>query len=329
MMYKFYSIEETILRLTLLVGNDHLIRVRASDDLEYEFVSREKYRPLHRLRGIQSIHPYLISSVKERGFAVYGYHPEYKEIYSFSPVEEVGLVCFEETELIKNPCSRNPLPTLRFSQNQVCGSYPEYLTHFNLEDTYINRGKVLTLATQLAKVSPKADLGDTHSYDPSLVEKLYYGLSRFGKKVPVLRYQGLSDLFGFTRMVKTFPDITESQIVELFDSYDMPLPSTAQKYIRDLRKEESTSKTRPPRKRSQPIGELDLIQYIGRHHIRYRKGHVWIDSKSLGQERVAKNPFDLVTNIRANGDTIEATLGPKLWEEVTGSKWDDGGDDDE
>lgn len=328
-MYKFYSVEESIMRLNLVGDENLLIRVFFREDLEYEFIPRDEYNPLHRLRGTQTISQFLISSMKEKGFALLGYHPEYNEIYSFSPVGEIGLVCFEEVELIKGPCSRNPLPILRFSSKVVCGSYPEYLSHFELEDTYTNRGKVLTLVTHLAKTAKSGNLEGTYSYDPSMVEKLYYGTSRFGKNVPVLRYQGLSDLFGFTNMIKTFPDITESQIVALFDSYNMPLPSTAQKYIRDLRKEES-NKPRPPRKRKpQPVEGLDLIQYIGRHHIKKTRKDVTIYSEELSSDIVAKNPFDLVQTIRSNGDNIEAELGPKIWEEVTGQRWESKGDDEE
>lgn len=333
-MYKFYSVEESIMRLNLVKKEDCLIRVFLTDDLRYEFIPRDGYNPLHRLRGTQNISQFLISSMRENESAILGYHPEYNEIYSFAPIEEVGLVCFEEVELIKGPCSRNPLPTLRFSSQVVCGSYPEYLTHFGLEDNYTNRGKVLTLVTNLAKTAKKGSLEKVHSYDSSLVEKLYHGVSRFGKNVPVLRYRGLPDIFGFTNIIKSFPDITEEEVVELFDKYDIPLTSTAQKYIRDLRKEESTRRT-PRRKRkrekkgSLPVEDLDIIQYIGKHHIEKFRGDVIIYSKEFGQEIVAENPFKLVQTIRANGDNIEATLGPKIWEEVTGKKWEDKDDDGE
>jgi len=310
------------MRLNLVKGEDFLIQVFFTDDLRYEFIRREGYNPLHRLRGAQNISQFLISSMRENKFAVFGYHPEYNEIYSFTPVEEVGLVCFEEVELIKGPCSRNPLPTLRFSSQVVCGSYSEYLTYFGLVDNYTNRGKVLTLVTNLAKTAKKGSLEKVHSYDPSLVEKLYYGVSRFGKNVPVLRYQGLSDIFGFTNIIKTFPNITESQIVKLFESYGMPLPSTAQKYLRDLKKGETQNKPRPPRKKkSQSVNGLDLIQYIGKHHIKKTRKEVTIYSEKLSSDIVAKNPFDLVQTIRSNGDNIETELGPKIWEEVTGRSW--------
>lgn len=332
-MYKFYSVEESIMRLNLVKGEDFLIQVFFTDDLRYEFIPRDRYNPLHRLRGTQSISQFLISSMRENRLAIFGYHPEYNEIYSFAPIEEVGLVCFEEVELIKGPCSRNPLPTLRFSSQVVCGSYSEYLTHFGLGDNYTNRGKVLTLVTNLAKTAKKGSLEKVHSYDPSLVEKLYHGVSRFGKNVPVLRYQGLPDIFGFTNIIKSFPDITEGEIVELFDKYDIPLTSTAQKYIRDLRKEKPPRRTPRKRKRekrgSLPVEGLDIIQYIGRHHIEKIKGNVTIYSKEFGQEIVVKNPFELVQTIRSNGDSIETVLGPKIWEEVTGQRWESKGDEEE
>lgn len=147
-----------------------------------------------------------------------------------------------------------------------------------------------------------------------------------GVQGAVFYHKGVGLLNGLKEMKEAFPEATSRDMRALYYRFGMEPSSQIGRFFSS---EEPTSKTRPPRKRPQPIEGLDLIQYIGRHHIRYRKGHVWIDSKSLGQERVAKNPFDLVTNIRANGDTIEATLGPKLWEEVTGSKWDDGEDDDE
>lgn len=327
-MYKFYSVEESIMRLNLVKGEDFLIQVFFTDDLRYEFIPRDKYNPLHRLRGAQSISQFLISSMRENKFAIFGYHPEYNEVYSFTPVEEVGLVCFEEVELIKGPCSRNPLPILRFSSQVVCGSYSEYLTHFGLEDNYTNRGKVLTLVTNLAKTAKKGSLEKVHTYDPSLVEKLYYGVSRFGKNVPVLRYQGLSDIFGFTNIIKTFPNITKDQIIKLFESYGMSLPSTAQKYLRELKK--SKNQSRPPRKkRNKPPEGLDLIQYIGKHHIKKTRKNVTIYSEELSSDVVAKNPFDLVQIIRSNGDSIGAELGPKIWEEVTGQRWESKGDDGE
>lgn len=322
-MYKFYSIEECLLRL----GNKRcLIQVNSRDgEVEYDLIPFEGYNPTHRLRGFQSLYQYLISSIKETGSAIFGYHPEYNEIYSYVSCGEVGLVCFEKTELIKDPSPKNPLPIIRFSNETVCGSYPEYLSYFGLEDTYTNRGKVLTLATNLAKTSDRGTIVGTHQYDRSLVEQLYYGTSRFGKNVPVLRYRGLSDIFGFTNIIKIFPNMTQEEIVELFESYSIPLPSTAEKYLRELSKGESPS-TRPPRKKkSTQVENLDLIQYIGKHHIKKSRKKVVIYSHELDSEIVAKDPFDLIQTIRANGDNIDAEMGPKLWEEVTGKSWESKG----
>lgn len=330
-MYKFYSIEECLMRLNLEKGG-LLVKVYYSNDIEYEFIPIEGCNPSHRLRGASNIFQYLVASVRENGFALFGYHPEYNEVYSYTPTNEVGLICFEDVELIKGCSSRNPLPILRFSHQTVCGSYLEYLSHFGLVDNYTNRGKILTLVTHLAKTAEKGSLEKTHDYDPTLVEELYYGISRFGKKVPVLRYRGLSDIFGFTNITKAFPNITEEEIVELFDKYGIPLTSTAQKYIRDLRKEEPTKRTPRKRKRRKkgppPIEGLDLIQYIGRHHIRKVKDHIEIYSNEFGQEIVVNNPFEIVQTIRMNGDEIETSLGPKIWKEVSGEEWPSGDDEE-
>lgn len=135
----------------------------------------------------------------------------------------------------------------------------------------------------------------------------------------VFYHKGIGLLNGLREMKEAFPEATGKDIRALYYRFGMEPSSQISRFFPSG---ESTNKTRPSRKKKpQPVEGLDLIQYIGKHHIRKVKDHVEIYSNELGQERVVSSPFDLVQVIRSNGDEIEASLGPKIWEEVSGESW--------
>lgn len=140
-----------------------------------------------------------------------------------------------------------------------------------------------------------------------------------GVQGAVFYHRGVGLLNGLKEMKEAFPEATGKDIRALYYRFGMEPSSQISRFFPSG---ESANKTRPPRKKKpQPVEGLDLIQYIGKHHIRKVKDHVEIYSNELGQERVVSSPFDLVQVIRSNGDEIEASLGPKIWEEVSGESW--------
>jgi len=130
---------------------------------------------------------------------------------------------------------------------------------------------------------------------------------------------------GLKDLVKKFPLVTSREVRSLYRKFGME-PSSQ---IGTLLKTSEDFPKRPSRKRKKeplPIEGLDLIQYIGRHHIKMSKGLVEIYSQEFGQEIVVNSPYEIVQTIRSNGDEIETGLGPKIWKEVTGEEWQSGDD---
>lgn len=140
-----------------------------------------------------------------------------------------------------------------------------------------------------------------------------------GVQGAVFYHKGLGLINGLKEMKEAFPEATGKDIRVLYYRFGMEPSSQISRFFPSG---ESTNKPRPPRKsKPQSVEGLDLIQYIGKHHIKKTRKDVTIYSNEFGQDIVAKNPFDLVQTIRSNGDNIEAGLGPKIWEEVTGQSW--------
>ena len=140
-----------------------------------------------------------------------------------------------------------------------------------------------------------------------------------GVQGAVFYHRGVGLVNGLKEMKAAFPKATSKDIRALYYQFGMEPSSQISRFFPSG---EPTSKTRPPRrKETKPVEGMDLIQYIGKHHIRKVKDHVEIYSNEFGQERVVSSPFDLVQTIRSNGDNIEAGIGPKIWEEVTGQAW--------
>lgn len=147
-----------------------------------------------------------------------------------------------------------------------------------------------------------------------------------GVQGAVFYHKGIGLINGLREMKEAFPEATGRDIRALYYRFEMEPSSQISRFFPS----EESNKPRPPRKRKpQPVEGLDLIQYIGKHHIKKTRKDVTIYSEELSSDIVAKNPFDLVQTIRSNGDNIEAGLGPKIWEEVTGQRWESKGDDEE
>ena len=130
-------------------------------------------------------------------------------------------------------------------------------------------------------------------------------------------HQKVGLLNGLKELKEHFPNATGKDIRALYYQYGMEPSSQISRFFP---KGDATSQTRSHSKKVN-VESLDLIPYIGRHHIKKSKKNVTIWSEELSSDVVAKNPFEIIQTIRANGDQIQANLGPKLWEEVTGKAW--------
>lgn len=178
-----------------------------------------------------------------------------------------------------------------------------------------------------------------NNYTPIKVEggKWDFGLEDFeaagkhyntkgGVQGAVFYHKRIGLINGLREMKEAFPEATGRDIRALYYRFEMEPSSQISRFFPS----EESSKPRPPRKKkAKSVDGLDLIQYIGKHHIKKTRKDVTIYSEELSSDIVAKNPFDLVQTIRSNGDNIEARLGPKIWEEVTGQRWESKGDEEE
>lgn len=150
-----------------------------------------------------------------------------------------------------------------------------------------------------------------------------------GVQGAVFYHKGVGLINGLKEMKKAFPEATGKDIRALYYKFGMNPSSQISRFFPSG---EFIDKPRPPRKRkmekkgSLPVEDLDIIQYIGRHHIKKVKDHIEIYSNEFGQEIVVNNPFEIVQTIRMNGDEIETSLGPKIWKEVSGEEWQSGDD---
>lgn len=135
----------------------------------------------------------------------------------------------------------------------------------------------------------------------------------------VFYHRGVGFLNGLSELHKNFPNATSKDVRALYSRFGIEPSSQIGRFFK---KGELTSPTRPKR-RVKPIEGLDLVQYIGKNHIKKdrKSGELLIFSQTLGQEIVANTPFEIVQIIRENGQNIEAKQGLKIWEEIQGVPW--------
>lgn len=70
-------------------------------------------------------------------------------------------------------------------------------------------------------------------FDRKKVINLEMGTNRFGKPTAILHYRRLPAMVGLKPMLDTFPDLTPTQVQELYSDYGIALPGTFKKAFKE------------------------------------------------------------------------------------------------
>lgn len=306
-LHVYYGLEEAVARLGLTGLDDNLIHLSATgvrgSALRYEIIpQRGKFSKGHSLHPIWRATTYIIESTLERGEAWLGYHDG--KMYSFLPLDEAGLVYFGKIRLLKETKDKRKvkLPIVEFEDGTVCRTLQDYLDFFSLDNTYINRGKVLTWLNQQSGET-KRIRRRRQQYDPDKVLKFTLGTNSFGKPVGVLSYCGLPPLVGFSPIMETFPDMTLQEAKDLYHKYDIPIPSTMEKHFRMSKSKRGSS-------------DMDYDHFIETYHL-YPHGDQLNFEGSYGVLSL-DSPGQLGAQLRKHGEVITKNQAQDLWNIILG-----------
>lgn len=312
--WEYHSLEEALYRLSRFT----LGRAKPSlkiwvypkeDKLYYSIVEQvEDLIPSHALNIANQAIKHIFKALQEQNEAFIGFEDiECNKLYSYVRSEEVGLLYFGDIQLRKKAKDHRKvkIPIIEFENKVVCETLEDYLRFFSLENNYINRGKVMAWVNQ-QKGEAKNLRNRRRKFDPNKVVDMYMGKNSFGKEMAILVYEGLPQLAGFGPIIRTFPDLTEQEALNLYKRFLIPPPSTLKRYFKGENKKE---KVQTPTNMDSIIEEYNL----------YKTPEGFMNVKALltwGQDIVVKSSAQLLKELRALGAVVTQSESKKIWEKV-------------
>lgn len=142
-------------------------------------------------------------------------------------------------------------------------SYLDLLALFGLEDNWFNRCKVNEWAYRMARESPVAretpiPQKELHlKFNRSKLIDTKMSSNGYSKPVVSFQYKGLPTLKGASALIRTF-EISPDDLIWCYEQAGAELPSTAKKYIREMRKGTKNLKksSRPSTEQNTPIEDI-------------------------------------------------------------------------
>lgn len=230
---RYYGIEPML--IDLKSRGEQVAHIYIKDHkAQYDFVAGEVSQA-HHLRNLGEAAQCVIETLADRGEAWIGL--EGPAIYSYLPSTEAGLLYFGEVKLVTLPNDRRKVryPVVQFEDGTICQKLSDFLEYFKLENNYSNRGKVMRWLSSLDGPTTKLRTRK-QKFDRKKVINLEMGTNRFGKPTAILHYRRLPAMVGLKPMLDTFPDLTPTQVQELYSDYGIALPGTFKRAFKEHKK---------------------------------------------------------------------------------------------
>lgn len=251
---RYYGIEPML--IDLKSRGERVAHIYIKDHkAQYDFVGGGVSQA-HHLRNLGEAAQCVIETLADRGEVWIGL--EGPAIYSYLPSTEAGLLYFGEVKLVTLPNDHRKVryPVVQFEDGTVCQKLSDFLEYFKLENNYSNRGKVMRWLSSLDGPTTKLRTRK-QKFDRKKVINLEMGTNRFGKPTAILHYRRLPAMVGLKPMLDTFPDLTPTQVQELYSDYGITLPGTFKRAFKE-RKQPDPGPVGDESEEPIPMDELPL-----------------------------------------------------------------------
>lgn len=311
MVYR--GIEMVLMMLKLkfpeCVAHIYLTEKESNVDVEFEIEEKKGHLMALRLPTVADAIQCIIEHLATRKEVWIGYE-EWK-IYNYFPSTESNLLYLEDFHLLKLPGKskegERKIPVVEFKDGTICSRIDEYLDYFKLDNNYYNRGRIRVWLNSLDGPIKRARRRK-QKFNPKKVISFEVGQNRFGKPTAILRYQHLPPMVGLGPILDTFPELTKSEIRDLYQQYDIKLPSTFNRVFKnrpDVLPEDPIIKDSSPKKKT--------IDYYGAKYKLYRTKQGYLNFVGGLGEMVAINPDRLYGMLSEEGEKVSRKQVNKIW----------------
>lgn len=242
-------------------------------------------------------------------------------LYFHSRPKEDLLVYPGEVTVIKKPTSRSRTPLMTLD-GTPCNSIQDYLKKFSLEDTYINRGRVMDwIKATISGVEVKAlqnictfCLDDFTGYEWKTTQR--------NNRYAAFLHSKVGIIYGVRDMAKKISGLTREEAKQVYQKFGLPLPSTIYHQIPKSPKESTPKRAKNRPKRNPSVGkthtpEQSLSFYVEKYDLKNCKKGVIMTMKT-GDDMVWKTPEELLAQLRSCGEEITTTQIHELWDTIKG-----------
>ena len=237
--------------------------------------------------------------------------------FYFHHPPESRLLTFFGDLVLKRKAVKGQRTPLMVLGGVSCENIRDYLKIFGLEDTYINRGRVMDWIRTVTKGMEAEELQKTAKFNlGDFTDYRWDTTKRTKTSYVVFTHEKVGLIYGVSDLVRKVPGITRDQAKQVFEKFDLPVPSTVYHKIGKGTTKKQPKKTTKPKVESKPKQDLD--HYIQKYNLHHRDdGYLNFESPTIG-EMVAMNPEKLYEMLTMEGETISNKQANKVWQKCLG-----------
>ena len=231
------------------------------------------------------------------------------------------LVYSGEVVLVRKPNSRSRTPLMTLD-GTPCNSIQDYLKKFGLEDTYINRGRVMDWIKATSSGVEVETMQSTCTFCLADFTGYEWKTTKRNNRYAAFLHSKVGVIYGVKDMAKKVSGLTREQAKQVYQKFELPLPSTIYHQIPKSAKVPVPKKPKKRPKRNPEVGknhteEQNLSFLVQKYDLKKAKRGVIMTMES-GDDMVWKTPEELLAQLRLCGEDITTTQVHELWDTIRG-----------
>lgn len=240
-------------------------------------------------------------------------------LYFYTRPKESLLVYSGEVILVKKPTSRSRTPLMTLD-GTPCHSIKDYLDKFGLEDTYINRGRVMDWIRATISGVEAEEMESTCTFCLTDFTGYEWKITKRNNRYAAFIHSRVGIIYGVKDMAKKISGLTRDQAKMVYQKFELPIPSTIYHQIPKSAKVYVSKKAKNRPKRSPKVGKThtpdqDLSFLVQKYDLKKAKRGV-IMTMETGDDMVWKTPEELLDQLRLCGEDITTTQIHELWDSI-------------
>ena len=226
-------------------------------------------------------------------------------LYFHNRPKESLLVYSGEVVLVKKPTSRSRTPLMTLD-GTPCNSIQDYLKKFGLEDTYINRGRVMDWIKATISGVEVETMQSTCTFFLDDFTGYEWKTTKRNNRYAAFLHSKVGVIYGVKDMAKKISGLTREQAKLVYQKFELPLPSTIYHQIPKSSTRSTTKKDQKRPKRKASVGkfhpqEQNLSFLVQKYDLKKAKKGV-IMTMQTGDDMVWKTPEELLAQLRSCGE---------------------------